>query len=102
MDIDPQALAPIAKEIGAIGTATIVGLILAFKLAKHWMEYRKTKAEATRSIDAESDVETLLEIVADDEEEDAQLIERVDSITGELAEIREELDRVKRDLEELQ
>jgi len=99
-DLNLQHLAPIAQKIGAVGTAVIVGLILLFRLLKQYLEYRATRAEATRTIDAESEVETLLEIVAEDEAEDAELITRVDSLSSELAEVRRELNDLKRSLGE--
>ena len=90
-------LAPLIEKIGAVGTATIVALILIFKLLKQWLEYRATRAEAINA-PSESDVETLLEIVADDEQEDAELIARVDSLTEELKELKRDLARLKQEL----
>lgn len=98
--LDLQQLAPIAEKIGAWGTGAIVALILIFKLLKQWLEYRATRAEADKSLNSESEVEALLEIVAEDEEEDEKLITRVDTITEELAQIRAELDALKRSLGE--
>ena len=90
-------LAPLIEKIGAIGTAVIVALILIFKLLKQWLEYRATRAETTNT-SSSSDVETLLEIVADDEQEDAELIARVDSLSEELKAIKREFEQLKRDL----
>jgi len=98
--LDLQQLAPVAEKLGAWGTGVLVGLILLFKLLKQWLEYRKTQAETKQSINTESEVEALLEIVAEDESEDEALKERVDSLTEELNGLKIELNELKKSLGE--
>ncbi len=98
-ELNLEQLAPVAEKLGAWGTGVVVALILTFRLLKQWIEYRRARNEASGESTA-SEVDALLEMVVEDEQEDAELIGRVDSITVEIAEIRAEIDALKHSLGE--
>lgn len=98
-ELNLEQLAPVAEKLGAWGTGVVVALILVFRLLKQWIEYRRARNEANGESTA-SEVDALLEMVVEDEQEDAELIGRVDSMTAEIAEIRAEIEALKRSLGE--
>lgn len=102
---DLGALAPIAEHLGALGTGLVVALILIFRLLKSWIEYRRSKRDADQSSDS-ADIETLIEMVAENEEEDAkedaEIIDSVQTLTNEVSEIRETQLEIRRELLRIQ
>ena len=101
---DLGALAPIAEHLGAVGTGLVVALVLCFRLLKSWVEYKRAKKESTQS--SSEDVETLIEMVAENEEKDAheetQIIVSVQELTNEVHEIRETQIEIRRELLRIQ
>ena len=65
-----QLIAPIAQHLGAVGTGIVVALVLVFRLLKSWLEYKRARDESNGSSDSSEEIETLMEIVAENEEED--------------------------------
>lgn len=101
---DLGALAPIAEHLGAFGTGLVVALILIFRLLKSWIEYRRSKQAADQPDPAE--IETLIEMVAENEEEDAkeeaEIIDSVQSLTQEVQQIRDTQIEIRRELLRIQ
>lgn len=107
MDINlEQLITPIAQHLGAVGTGLVVSLVLVFRLLKSWLEYKRTRDESANAEASHEELEALMEIVAENETQDAEdeaaIIESVNTLSQEVAIIRETQIELRREIRRLQ
>tara|TARA_Y100000114_G_C11749742_1_gene323599 strand:- start:565 stop:957 length:393 start_codon:yes stop_codon:yes gene_type:complete len=101
-----QLIAPIAQHLGAVGTGIVVALVLVFRLLKSWLEFKRARDAAENENSSSEEIETLMEIVAENETEDAKeeaaIIESVNTLSEEVATIRDAQNELRREIRRLQ
>jgi len=107
LTLPPDQLAPLVQLFGVWGTLAIGAGFGAYKLVNKWLAQRaELKRDANIATNSE-DLEVVLQMIADDENSDIELLAQVNSLRCEVEEIRAtraelvELHATKRELEEL-
>jgi len=107
MDAIPldSLITSIAQHLGAVGTGVVVFLVLGFRLMKAWIEYKRAKEDTVPTVKSE-ELETLIELVAENDEEhdkqETEIMESVKSLTEEIRDIRDIQIELRREVRRLQ
>lgn len=103
----PDQLGTLVQLLGVWGTVAVGGLFALYKVANKWLAQRaEMKRDANIETNSE-DLEVVLQMIADDENEDLELIAQVNTLRCEVEEIRAtraelvELHATRREIEEL-
>lgn len=105
--LPPDQLGTLVQMLGVWGTVAVGALFALYKVANKWLAQRaEMKRDANIETNSE-DLEVVLQMFADDENEDLELIAQVNTLRCEVEEIRAtraelvELHATRREIEEL-
>ena len=105
--LPPDQLGTLVQMLGVWGTVAVGALFALYKVANKWLAQRaEMKRDANIETNSE-DLEVVLQMIADDEDKDLELLAQVNSLRCEGEEIRAtraelvELHATRREIEEL-
>lgn len=105
--LPPDQLGTLVQMLGVWGTVAVGALFALYKVANKWLAQRaEMKRDANIETNSE-DLEVVLQMFADDENEDLELIAQVNTLRCEVEEIRAtraelvELHATRREIDEL-
>lgn len=105
--LPPDQLGTLVQMLGVWGTVAVGALFALYKVANKWLAQRaEMKRDANIETNSE-DLEVVLQMIADDEDKDLELLAQVNSLRCEVEEIRAtraelvELHATRREIEEL-
>ena len=105
--LPPDQLGPLVQMLGVWGTVAVGALFALYKVANKWLAQRaEMKRDANIETNSE-DLEVVLQMIADDEDKDLELLAQVNSLRCEVEEIRAtraelvELHATRREIDEL-
>jgi septal ring factor EnvC (AmiA/AmiB activator) len=105
--LPPDQLGPLVQMLGVWGTVAVGALFALYKVANKWLAQRaEMKRDANIETNSE-DLEVVLQMIADDEDKDLELIAQVNTLRCEVEEIRAtraelvELHATRREIDEL-
>ena len=105
--LPPDQLGTLVQMLGVWGTVAVGALFALYKVANKWLAQRaEMKRDANIETNSE-DLEVVLQMIADDENEDLELIAQVNTLRCEVEEIRAtraelvELHATRREIDEL-
>lgn len=103
----PDQLGTLVQMLGVWGTVAVGALFALYKVANKWLAQRaEMKRDANIETNSE-DLEVVLQMIADDEDKDLELIAQVNTLRCEVEEIRAtraelvELHATRREIDEL-
>jgi len=107
LTLPPDQLAPLVQLFGVWGTIAVGALFALYKVVNKWLAQRaEMKRDANIETNSE-DLEVVLQMIADDENEDLELLAQVNTLRCEVEEIRAtraelvELHATRREIDEL-
>jgi len=105
--LPPDQLGPLVQTLGVWGTIAAGALFAVYRFANRWLAQRaEMKRDANIETNSE-DLEVVLQMIADDEDKDLELIAQVNTLRCEVEEIRAtraelvELHATRREIDEL-
>lgn len=105
--LPPDQLGTLVQMLGVWGTVAVGALFALYKVANKWLAQRaEMKRDANIETNSE-DLEVVLQMIADDEDKDLELIAQVNTLRCEVEEIRAtraelvELHATRREIDEL-
>ena len=107
LTLPPDQLGTLVRMLGVWGTVAVGALFALYKVANKWLAQRaEMKRDANIETNSE-DLEVVLQMIADDEDKDLELIAQVNTLRCEVEEIRAtraelvELHATRREIDEL-